>query len=772
MSPKTETTLRFAGEYPSLAVWAVALGLALLMGLLYRREARLHPGRWAWLPGALRSLAVFLLVLALSGPVLRHETTRRQLGRVIFAVDASASMKLEDEPVGVGPGEASAGSRYERAEKLLLGGATPLLHKITESQDAELVLLRGMQTQRLWWQRQGGKDKAGPLPASFDLPADAPITNLDAAAREALGELAPGTALVLLSDGQHNAAGSPEEFASAMKEAGVPVFTLGFGVETPPPDLSVLNVITAESVFAEENLTGRIILGDSLPAGTPCNLRVLSGGRVLWERNFSAEGRGERRFDFAFPVKDLPPAPATERDKTLRLISVQTSVVGERAGIEKTRANNSREVALHLLSRKRRVLLLDGRPRWETRYVHNHFDRDERWQVNLLIDDHVEPASAGAIQLGFPKTREALFTHDLVILGDVAPGRFSDEQLDWLVEFVEKRGGGLILVDGARGHLRAWSSGKTAPLVPVLWSGAGQPAVKAWSLSLTPEGEGQAALRLSDSASTNSQLWSELPELRWAASAVAQPGAQTLAVLRVQGGSAESPAVVFRPLGAGAVLYLASDEGWRWRYQVADLYHQRLWMQLAAWIAAPPFQVEDERVAIGSDRLRYQLGETAEIRVRLGDSADGSTEGAHAVLLHEGREVAVLPLEADPTHFGILRAVTPPLKAGAYEIAVAKGPSAPRGDLRLSLRVADVGNAEWASLILNRPLLESMANLSGGRFLREEQAAADLPPLLQAVDRRQTTVRETVLWSSWWWFSAVLGLLTAEWLLRKRLRLV
>jgi hypothetical protein len=175
MNPQTETTLRFAGEHPAPAVWAAALVLALVMGLLYRREARQHPGPWSWMPGLLRSLAVFLLVLALSGPVLRHETTRRQLGRVIFAVDASASMKLQDEPAGAAPGEASAGSRYERAQKLLLGGSTPLLRKITETQDAELVLLRGMQAQRVWWQRQGGRDTPGPLPVAFNLPPDAPL---------------------------------------------------------------------------------------------------------------------------------------------------------------------------------------------------------------------------------------------------------------------------------------------------------------------------------------------------------------------------------------------------------------------------------------------------------------------------------------------------------------------------------------------------------------------------------------------------------------------
>ena len=27
---------------------------------------------------------------------------------------------------------------------------------------------------------------------------------------------------------------------------------------------------------------------------------------------------------------------------------------------------------------------------------------------------------------------------------------------------------------------------------------------------------------------------------------------------------------------------------------------------------------------------------------------------------------------------------------------------------------------------------------------------------------------DTVLWQSWWWFTPLLGLLTAEWLLRKR----
>jgi hypothetical protein len=290
---------------------------------------------------------------------------------------------------------------------------------------------------------------------------------------------------------------------------------------------------------------------------------------------------------------------------------------------------------------------------------------------------------------------------------------------------------------------------------------------QASSIQLTTDGQRFDALRLSDSPSANATLWPTLPKVNWHSAIEPLPAAITLA-------KAQQPTMVFRQVGAGAVLYLGTDELWRWRFQVADLYHQRLWVQLGAWIAAPPFQIDQKKLSLGTDRLRYSPGEASEIRVRVrNDQGDIITDAQpRAYLLHDGNEFATLQLEADPTHVGVYRAVTPPLKAGAYEIAVAESPSAPRSDARLSLHVSDAGNPEWATLTMNRPLLEAMAQNSGGRFLREEQAATDLPNLLQTLDRKQVITQETILWSSWWWFGAAILLLTAEWLLRKRLKLV
>ncbi|MCB1278586.1 vWA domain-containing protein [Prosthecobacter sp.] len=764
MSPQTETTLRFTGGYPPLPVILLAFGLAGLMAWLYRRELKFVTSRFAQVPALLRSLAVFILVIALAGPVLRHVTTLRQLGRVVIAVDSSASMQLTDETADKSAGASK--SRFHRAEDLLLKGATPLLKKLAETQDVELVALRGMNTQRLWWYRQGGKDTSGEMPASFELPATSPITNLDQTLRAALGPVTPGTALVVLSDGQHNSTGSPEEFSTALKTSGTSIFTIGFGTEIPPPDLALLGVSAPESVFSKENFQGRITVNDSMPDGVPASVRIESQGKVLWKKDFVTDGKGEKGFDFIFPVTELPPPAPGQRDKTLRSVKIQISASGDRASLEKTRSNNVRELAIHLLDKKRKVLILDGRPRWETRYIHNHFDRDDRWQATLIFDDMADNAANGSLQKSFPKTRDDLLSYDLIILGDAALSRFKAESLDWIVEFVEKRGGGLILIDGQRGKLHEWANGRTAPLIPVRFIGSGGKP-QASSIQLTTDGQRFDALRLSDSPSANAALWPTLPKVNWHSNVEPLPAAVTLA-------TAQQPVLVFRQVGAGAVLYLGTDELWRWRFQVADLYHQRLWMQLGAWIAAPPFQIDQKKLSVGTDRLRYAPGEASEIRVRVrNDKGDIITDAQpRAYLLHDGNDVATLQLEADPTHVGVYRALTPPLKAGTYEITVAEGPSAPRSDARLSLHVSDTGNPEWAMLTMNRTLLEAMAVNSGGRFLREEQAATDLPNLLQTLDRKQVITQETILWSSWWWFGAAILLLTVEWLMRKRLKLV
>ena len=95
----------------------------------------------------------------------------------------------------------------------------------------------------------------------------------------------------------------------------------------------------------------------------------------------------------------------------------------------------------------------------------------------------------------------------------------------------------------------------------------------------------------------------------------------------ISGQNTAIPALVFRRYGAGRVLYSAFEESWRWRYNVGDLYHQKFWNQIAKWIMEPPFAVQDAHIALDSGDTTYDVGDTAEIRVRIQDSALASKPG-------------------------------------------------------------------------------------------------------------------------------------------------
>ncbi len=64
--------------------------------------------------------------------------------------------------------------------------------------------------------------------------------------------------------------------------------------------------------------------------------------------------------------------------------------------------------------------------------------------------------------------------------------------------------------------------------------------------------------------------------------------------------------MVTRQFGAGRVFYSGTVETWRWRYKVADTYHQRFWNQIGRWVMRLPMSVQGQFVAIDSGKLVYQ----------------------------------------------------------------------------------------------------------------------------------------------------------------------
>ncbi len=725
---------------------------------------------------------------------------RRIREYVLSAASAYYAANHDSEEFLAKLAEFDALDRKGRVGRLLLNGDSGVLGKLAEQQDIELVALREGEADSLWWQRRGGSKTSGPLPFEIQLARHGAKSDLGEVVKATVGDAEKGVGVLLFSDGQHNVGSSPVAAAKVLGEQGIPMFTIGTGAVMPPEDMAVIDVVGPQTVFAKDRVKGVIVLRDTVRSGGEFELKIESGGETVWSQSFDADGRERREFEYDFPVEGLVAAHQEESaggEVEVRSVplSFEVSVAekraaaaeegGEAAGtpLAHLAENDRKPLFVQAIAHPRKVLLIDARPRWETRYLHNMFERDEGWEVNALMrvftnNDQGKSWERGTAAGTFPHSREELFKYESVFIGDVPRFLFEDEELKWLAEFVEGRGGGLVFIDGRRGHLRGYAGTELGELLPVEWiapaGGGTEPPAEELpvSLSLTSPGADFPPLRFAGTGDENAQIWKDLRPPHWVAPVRGLPGTEVLANAEFRGGS-QSPALVRRRSGAGRVLYAATDELWRWRYNVADRHHQKFWVQVTNWVGERPFAVVGKRVSIGADKLVYEPGGSASIRVRVRDE-DGRPVGEGdyvALLVDAGDQVAAeVELQVDENGGGMFRGQTGELRPGEYEIAVRQKYFLKKDTTfgaRAKLLVKGAVDRELDDLSLDAELLQNIARGSGGQFFHEEETQ-NLVNLLESIDRKKVIPSQTVLWSSYWWFFAILALLTTEWILRKR----
>ena len=194
-------------------------------------------------------------------------------------------------------------------------------------------------------------------------------------------------------------------------------------------------------------------------------------GNEVWDDNLTGINADRRRIDFDFPMEEM----VEERILALGLdnsVEVNSIPMRFKARVEpvegETRSdNNFKSFSFDAITKKNSVLIIDGRPRWETRYLRNAFDRDERWVVTAVF------AGSGSAQPelprgedgeSFPEDKKSLFAYDLIVFGELSTGLLEEEELGWIGEFATSRGGGILLLDGPRQKFREYAKEEDHPI--------------------------------------------------------------------------------------------------------------------------------------------------------------------------------------------------------------------------------------------------------------------------------------------------------------------
>jgi len=756
-----------------MPLWLLALVLPLLViasVVLYRRDRRLvSPARGRSLL-LLRTLLIAVLVTLLLDPALVERTAVVERDELIVVVDTSQSMSLPHDPSS-GDGRSRLGAAIDVWNSGAISGLAERFRLTLVGLDDVLRPLAGVHELAI---SGDGTDFAGPL--------------IELALARARGGTA---AIVLASDGRHNAARDPRASARELARIGVPLVTIAVGPADPQPDLAIVAVDSNARVFA----------GDEIEIEATVAAHGLAVDRLpLWI------DEGERRLA-EFVIEDLPAEGSSRWPLRLRIDepgrhTLSVSIPAPAVDSEANAANNRLAFALDVLSGDAKVLLLDGGPRWEFRYLRDTWGRDERVAIDAFL---VTAPPDVRLPEGFPRSGDALAAYDVVVLGDVDASLFSrDEQLA-LADLVRVRGATLVVVCGERSMPYSWVSSVLPELLPVELLDAAPPrgagvrrGTSAERLTLAADGELSPLVRLTPGRQQNVELWEHLPGPFWTLPVRgARPGASVL----VRARDADLPVFVTRPFGAGTVLFSGIDSTWRWRFRFGDVLYRRFWGQVVREALATRLRATDTNVALGTDRSLYTVDSIVRVAARLASDTGDPVESGRvdAVITTDvpqrvTRRVAMRSVPASGGRYegtlsdddlaalvDMARAqirTTDSRELSELEFAVTidaqalPGYAARPDRARATFSVALPDRRETAERASDHQRLDDLATISGG-FSVPLERVEEIAARLRATTRvRDVTTTHALIEHPWALAVGALALLVLEWVLRKRWNLV
>ncbi len=774
--------VRLSPEFP---IWAAALAAAVVVELilwLYRYEAgAVAPSRARWIIG-LRLAASGVLIWILIEPVWVRKEERKIQREVVVVMDDSGSMQLKDDGADM--------------TRIAIGEAALAKSKVIETL-GEKVRVRLVKAARNV--RAEGEAVAEGW-------GDA--TDLAAALGTVLEQVPPDqlAGVLMLSDGRHNRPDRVEDVARRFGILDAPVGIVAIGSAEPPKDASILAVRAPEAIHLGDRMRVAVDLKFDGYKGEKAKVGLLRGGKLLEEREISIP-QDHHREEVKFAQV---PDQGGVGDYQVEV----TQMTGERF-----KENNRWEFETSITDARTNVLIVESYPRWEFRYLRNLFygrDKSVHLQYVLLHPDEIEgqsdaPLAASASRpfgearaTRLPENEDEWRKFDVIILGDVDPRVMDGNTWEMISRCVNERAALLVMVAGPRfmPHAIDWESARA--LVPAemdyghrnYFNEGGEP----FRFGLTAEGRKHPVTQQSAGDVANEQLWAGFPDLNWRHPVTGlKEGAEVLLSAAADGSKqnvtsgaglgdaledlakrreteAKTALLVTRQTGKGKVALLLTDRTWRLREGAGDLYHHRFWGNLVRWGAGPILRSGGQRARLGTDQLTYTPDDKAKITARLRDKNlkpvdDGSLR---AEVIGDGQVLANVPMTAVAGSNGLYEANLDGFaKAGKYEVRL-------RGDradaliredgvkeLKTGIRVVGSrGPVELAETTLNLPLLETIAQLSGGKVVPPDKTD-ELASLFLTDKNEREEIRESALWDSGWVLGLLALLLGTEWVIRR-----
>ena len=545
---------------------------------------------------------------------------------------------------------------------------------------------------------------------------------------------------------------SPDILKSLARING-PVHTLQAGSNDQFRDLALESVSAPDFGFVQQPLRLSLTVFSSELGNRNVPLVLKEGDRILVSKIIEIrEDQKEYKVDLQFTPRKIG-----KRIYTLNL---------PRFAEESILTNNQKEFEVDVARDRIRILHLNGRPSWDSRYLREVLANNPR--VDLLSffilrnmgDDVVAPTSELSL-IPFPSNLlfdDYLSSFDLIIFQNFKYEPFIDKKyLSNIRKYVEK-GGAFLMVGGELSFQGgSYSHTPIEDILPVSFKDVETRFIdKEFRPKISGDFSNHPILRLEKEL--NEEVWSSLPPLHGAnLGLVANKDAYVLLK-----NESESPMLVAGEFGEGRTALLATDSAWSWGFgEAGGRYFYRFWNNVIDWLIAEP---ETRRLQLESDKERYREEEQVLIKFKLLKENYQPAQNITGKLTLSSRSGEVIAKELKTDKLGGQVFPFIPEQSGFYEAVIEI-----EGLQEKIMFSVLKDNAEFEKPLVNDFVLKKIAQVSGGQY-KVLDGTNDLSAL--QFDNPEIKVkshsRSFSLWENWWAYGLVVGFLVMDWWLRRK----
>jgi len=790
---------------------AIALVVVLAIWFVMRRlvGAPIGVSRRMGLIG-IRVVTIALLAALLINPVKLHETNgAKNQADVFYLLDSSQSMAVGDD-----------GSRWSRS-----------LAMIRDSQRHGNETLANISLFRFGQRLAAVEQSVWQKPNEEFKPTDAD-TQLAAALRQLTSRFGrtPPAAVVVFSDGRARDAADVEKLAAHFAKMKVPIHVVPVGEAGKGGDLAVVGVVSSPKVRKNSQVEVRVFLRSYGYDDKRCELIVTSIDRSGTRRKLNSMPitvrSGIQSFTTSYQSGDIS-----------QKIEVAITPLPGEMSVENNRYNF--DVAIDRT--KIRVLYVEGGP--QLAFSFNVFGANgpqtprgphSDLQNALTADPDIEcvvlsavpgnrklqrlaDAQGASFNRGFPETVAELAAFDAIIISNAGRRAFTETQLEWIEQWIEKRGGGLCMMGGPNSFAAGgWKDEVIDKMLPIELGESASEWSAIGGIKLVPNtpSMNHPIWHIVENENANREILRSLPEFTGIhKDQRVKTEANAVVLATADDNGTKRPVLTIGSYGKGRTIAMSVPATPPWANEFVNnwgerdhRYYAKFWRNVVYWMtedssigrrrlvakADQPFYRPTEKITLNGGAYDESANRTGAYRLVAMVEPQGNLNDADPVWspIRWPETIQRTSGETGPYIAWGEEFELPRVKGQLdYNLQLILGPAPAAASATQSIRLEltayeDTTQVDSTSLdlrIVHDPYeqqnpfpdhdqLFKVAAASGGEVLRDTKSIREMLEKLP-VPPRASVVRKSPLWSQWWILGTIMGLMTVEWFWRRRLGL-